>query len=146
VIVKETKDIDLIKKILLEPEIYDRISDDLCPPVDKFEPPLNVVYLAGFVDAEIIGLMIYDYVNEQLKCHLQVLKKYRAYANQFARMAFGEVKNASIIAEIPTCYPEVIRFAQELGFNQVGKIEKARLKHGSWYDLNIMRRENGICI
>ena len=145
-IIEETKDVDLIKKVLCDHEIYDRISDDNCPDSSYFEPPMDCKYIAGYVGDELIGIMIYHYVNERLKCHFQVLKKYRSYANQFARMALGEAKNVSIYAEIPTCYPEVIRFAKELGFKLVGRIKKARLKHGIWTDLEIMRRDNGICI
>jgi hypothetical protein len=55
---------------------------------------------------------------------------------------FGEAKNASIYAEIPKCFPEVIRFAKDLHFKKVGEIISGHLKNGSFYDVEILRLEN----
>lgn len=145
-IIAETKDIDLIKSVLCHPEIYERINGDGSPKREDFEPPLDIQYIAGYVDSDIIGLMIYHTVNGRIECHLQVLPEYRQkYARKFARMAFsfGEAKNATIFAEIPECYPEVIRFAKDLNFRKFGTIIEGRSKGGILYDVEILRLENG---
>ncbi len=37
-IISETTDIELIDRILRDPEIYDRITDDKSPDIEDFEP------------------------------------------------------------------------------------------------------------
>ena len=142
-IVRETKDHEEIKQVLCHPVIYDCISDDNCPTADKFEPPESAQYIAGYVDNDIIGLMIYHRVTEGLKCHIQVLPEYRKlYSRKFAQMAlkFGEAKNATIFSEVPTLYPNVIEFAKEFGFKQIGNIRDSYTKKGMVYDVIQMRR------
>ena len=141
-IVKQTLDIAEIKKILCHPEIFKRISDDYSIPINEFEPPLECEYIAGYVNSNIIGLMIYNKVNERVKCHFQVLPEFRfKYSRQFVRMALdiGKAKNASIYAEIPNCYPEVVNFAKKSGFKIVGKIVNSCKKSGLFYDDIILR-------
>jgi len=147
VIARETKNIKEIKSILCHPEIYERISDDDSMAADEFEPPLDVEYIAGYVNSDIIGIAIYNDIKEGVKFHFQVLPEYRGkYSKTFARMALdvGRAKNASIYAEIPSCYPEVIKFAEYLSFKIVGNIEKHRKKFGKFHDVIILRLENGI--
>lgn len=143
--VRETKNIDEIKEVLCHPEIFPCISDDNLTYSGDFEPPItdDIQYIAGFVDGDIIGIMIYHKVTGGLKCHIQVLPEYRKkYARQFARIAieFGEAKNSIIYSEIPTCYPNVIKFAKEFGFTETGSIIEDYLKDGKKYDVIKMRK------
>jgi hypothetical protein len=143
-IVKETRSIAEIKKILCYPEIYKCISDDNSPPLNEFEPPSEAMYVAGYVGSDIIGMMIYHVTEEGLKCHIQVLPEFRKkYAREFARMALeiGEAKNSSIYSEIPICYPNVIRFAKSFGFTETGSIKDGHLLNGEQYDVVILRKE-----
>jgi hypothetical protein len=143
-ILKETRDIAEIKKILCCPEIYKCIGDDNSPPIDEFEPPSQAMYVAGYVDGDIIGLMIYHITEKGLKCHLQVLPEYRSkYAREFARMAleFGEAKNSSIYSETPVCYWHIIRFAKSFGFVEEGVIKDEFLLDGIRHDVMVMRRK-----
>jgi len=146
-IVEQTKDIDLIKSVLCRPDIYDVINDDNSGPAEDFEPPMDVLYVAGYVNDDIIGIMIYHEVTGGLKCHIQVLPEYRKkYAREFARMAlnFGEAKNAILYSEIPDCYPNVINFAKEFGFNETGSIKGDYIKNGIAHDVIKMRKNNGV--
>lgn len=139
---KETTDKKEIKKILLDSEIFDRITSDASNHLTDFDPPSNAQYIGGYVDNDIIALMVYHTSNKRLKCHLMVLKKYRnKYAKEFARMAlnFGKAKNASVYAEIATCFKETLFFAKSLGFKQVGNIENKITRSGVFYDVNILR-------
>jgi len=146
-IIKETKDINEIKKVLCHPDIYGCIADDFCPESKDFEPPLEALYIAGYVDSDIIGLMIYHRLEDGLKCHIQVIPEYRKqYARQFARMALdiGEAKNSLIYSEIPTCYPNVIKFAKDFGFTEIGSIKDDYQKDGKLYDVIKLRLDNVI--
>ena len=148
-IVRETNDIGLIKSILCHPEVYGCISCDKSMPVDEFEPPMSpeVQYVAGFVGSAIIGLMIYHDVDDKVKCHIQVLPEYRKrYAKEFARIAlnFGKAKNAIIYAEIPECYPNVLRFSKAAGFFETGKIIDGYAKDSVNHNVIIVRLKNGV--
>ena len=143
----EIKNIEEIKKVLCRPVIYDCISDDNCPSSDQFDPPIVAQYIAGYVDSDIIGIMIYHKVTGGLKCHIQVLPEYRKkYAREFARMALNREAKNVIYSEIPVCYPNVISFAKEFGFTETGSIENNHLKDGVNYDVIKLRKENGVCI
>jgi len=144
--VKETRNISEIKKVLCHPDIYERSKDDYCPESRYFEPPEWATYIGGYLDDDIIGLMVYHTEDDGLKCHFQVLPEHRIHAIQFARMAlnFGEAKNASIYVEIPGCYPEVIFFAKGVNFKESGVIEKIHKKNGKFYNVTRLRRKHGI--
>jgi len=145
-LIRETKSAEEIKTVLCHPEIYDRISDDYSITVEEFEPPMDAEYIAGYVGNDIIGLMIYHINDGKLECHFQVLPEFRQYSKEFARMALeiGKAKNASIYAEIPDCYPEVIKFTTNFGFNIVGNIVDGHQKNGQSCDVKILRFDNGI--
>lgn len=142
--IKEIKDIAEIKKVLCHPEIFECINDDTCLSQDDLEIPINdnMEYVAGFVDSDIIGLMIYHKQEEGTELHIQVLPKYRKeHAREFARMALeiGKAKNVLIYSEIPACYPNVISFAKEFGFTESGSIKNNYIKNGVEHDVVIMR-------
>ncbi len=141
---QEIKNTDEIKKVLCHPEIYDLINDDNSPDVENCNIPLtsDIEYIGGFVEGDIIGIMIYHTTNKGVELHIQVLPEYRKeYAREFARMAlkFGEAKNAYIYSEIPICYPNVISFAKEFGFTESGSIKDNYVKNGIKHDVIIMR-------
>jgi len=148
-IIHETNDANIIKSVLCHPEIYGCISCDESMPADEFEPPISskIQYVAGFVDGAIIGLMIYHDVDDKVKCHIQVLPEYRKEcAKKFARMAlnFGKAKNAIVYAEIPVCYPNVLRFSKAVGFFETGRIIDGYAKNGENHNVIIVRLKNGV--
>ncbi len=136
-------DIDEIAKILKDPRIYEVISDDDDPPADQFEIPLTgYEYVAGYVEDEIIGVMVYHQETGRLECHIQVLPEYRPqYARDFAAqaLAYGKANGQPIFAEIPACYPNVIRFAESFGFQIIANQPDAYTKHGKASDLLTLR-------
>lgn len=148
-IVRETRCLGEIKKILCDPEIYRVISDDNRPSIEEFEPPLErgITYLGGYVDNEIIALMIYHTENERLYCHIQVLPEFREqYAKEFATKALNEQLEDSqeCWCEIPICYVNVLRFAIGFGFEYVERQYKSYLNNGELIDIMVMRYTHGI--
>ena len=148
-IVRETRDLTEIKRILCHPEIYDCISDDYSPNAEEFEPPLfNVKYIGGYVENEIIGVMIYHNKKGQMFCHIQVLPEFRKeYAEEFAGKALNEqLKDNDVVwAEVPDCYQNVLRFAKSFGFQIVDVYDDGYLKNGELSYMNVLRYTHGIC-
>ena len=143
-IVKETRSVLEIKKVLCRPDVYETINNDDCPPIDEYIPTSDAYYVGGYLN-DIFALMVYHYTDKGLKCHIHVLPEFRReYARQFTRMALkiGEAKNANIYTEIPECYPKVRNFAKKFGFKDSGTIEASFIKNGEAFDVNILRLSN----
>lgn len=127
------------KAILCHPEIYDTISDDNAPPADKFNPPSDCQYIGGFVKGELIAIMVYHEYKESIKCHVQVLPTHRAdHAREFGTKALGLKEGLTIYADIPTIYPNVLKFAQSFGFKIIDNIEKTGIKNGIPFDSKLL--------
>lgn len=149
-IVRETACRGEIEKILLDPVIYDCISDDNCPSIEEFKAPIGkgYTYIGGYSNNQIFGVMIYHNKNGKTYCHIQVLPEYRAeFAQEFAKKALDEQLQYGdeVWAEIPTCYDNVLRFALSFGFRQVDKQKDAYLKNGEKSDIIVLRYNHGLC-
>ena len=134
-IISETTDIDLIKSILSNPEIYDRIADDKAPSVEDFEPvpPSDFVYY--LTDDENIGLVFLHWKNGvALEGHVHVLKEHRDKAMTFSEKALKWIwKNTGalkIVVSIPSIYPDVVRFVEKNGFEREGLRRGSYMKNG----------------
>lgn len=147
-IVKQTTDINEIKHIICNNEIYDCITDDNCPPRDEFEPPVDEdhMYIGGYVNNEIIAIMVYHKYKDGQICHVQVLPEFRKeYAIQFGEQSLSFRGTRPLYAEIPTLYPNVIHFAKLNGFKEIETIKDSHVKDGSLSDVKVMRFNDGIC-
>jgi RimJ/RimL family protein N-acetyltransferase len=129
-IISRTYDLDVIKNVLFDSAIYDRISED---GTDDYELTLgNSIFVT---DENQIGIMIYHWLNNvTLECHVQILPDYRAYAFEFGqsvlKWAWDNTKALKIVAQIPTIYPDVIGFSLKNGFEREGINKKSYLKNG----------------
>ena len=147
-IIKRTWDIDDIRSVLCHPEIYPCIAGDGCPEAKDFILPLQGnEYYGGYVNDEIISVMIYHASKDRQYCHIQVLPKYRKeYAREFAKGTLNEqLKNGPIFAEIPECYPNVLRFALGVGFEVIETTDEPYIRDGKSCEIKVLRCENGIC-
>ena len=143
-IVKETKNADEIKSVLLHKDIFPCISSDDGCKSDTFEPPLTdqYKYIAGYVDGEIIALMVYDIRNDIEMCHIQVLPKHRKnYAIEFAEQALTFKSTLPLHAQIPSYYKNVLNFAKLNDFVVTGEDEEVYLKDGVEYPIFNLRYE-----
>jgi len=145
--IKEIRDPDLIKKVMFHPAIFGCITCDKSKEIEETILHPNAQYVAGFVDNAIIGIVIYEVKNSKTMAHIQVLPEYRKeYAIKFARMALnlGMAKNATVYAEIPVCYPNVISFAKKVGFEQTGETIDSYTKNGITHNEITLRRKDGV--
>jgi hypothetical protein len=120
------------KVIILDEEMYDRVTDDYCPAREDFEMPYieNIKYIGGYLDKDIASLfVVYDN-----RMHFMVLKQYRKYARELYKVS-SVLYPYSVYVKIPSKYKEVIAFSKKVGFKEIA-IEKAAFKKNNiMYDL-----------
>jgi RimJ/RimL family protein N-acetyltransferase len=133
--------------VIKHPEIWGRVSSDKTVSVENWAIDRTGLYLGGYVDGEVIAIMVFHEVEDEVsQCHIHVLpEKRKDYAREFAIGAFEWYWNFSdyrrIKAEIPTLYPDVIRFAEKVGFQEVGVVPKRFVKQGNAYDMCVLSLE-----
>jgi hypothetical protein len=139
VIIKQTYDIDLIKRIFCEPEIYERIRDDGSPEAKDFNPvdPSNYVYY--LTDDSESCLLYLSWKNcVTLDGHIQILKNHRNNAMEFGKLAkqwiWDNTKARKIEVTIPDIYPDVLQFIQKQGFIVEGLSTNSYLKNGKLHN------------
>jgi len=126
-------------KVLNDPEIYDRISNDNCP--DTFdEYPDTALYIGGYVNGQLVSVSIIHETKIGYKFHYQVLKQHRKYAGKLLKQAIGPILQIceSIYCEIPSLYRSVINFASKHGFEVVEIKNACYPKNGINYDVHVM--------
>jgi len=147
-IIKECFNVDDIKTVLCHPEIYDTITDDNCPKLEDFVPPMNeeYTYIVGYVKGEPIGAMIYHKYRDGNKCHVQVLPEYRKEcAKKFGEQSLLFKGTLPLYAEIPDLYKNVLDFALINNFKVIDVKESDYIKNGQTYNVNVLEFQDGIC-
>lgn len=139
-IIEQTTNEHDIKFVLSDPEIKKHLFADCTPDLDDYTPNPEHIFLIGRVDDEIAAMMVYEPLNEvSLWCHPQVIPRYRSrYARKFVAEALNwawDRDYIKICAHIPTIYPEVINFAEHMGFMREGLSKKAHLQDNELIDL-----------
>jgi len=141
-IVKETTNIDDIKAVLCNPEIYDTISDDNDPKLEDFEPPITdeYLYVCGYVNGEVIGLMVYHKYLDGNKCHVNVLPEFRKkHAKDFGEQSLRFSGTRPLYAEIPDLYQNVLDFAKLNSFEVIDRKDDGYIKSGVKYSINVLK-------
>ena len=125
-VVKETKNTSEIEKIIFDNEIYDRIKIEGIE-VKKL-PIKNTIYIGGYLNDEIIAVMVYYRRTKYTTCHIHVLKAHRArLAARFGWESLLMRPCNVLYTNIPSKFPEVIKFAEHFGFKYVGEHNKLGL-------------------
>ena len=105
--------------ILFDAEIWERIK-----VVDE-KPELptdNTIYIGGYVNGKLIGVMVYYKRPDRVTCHIHVLKDYRAkYGIEFGKESLKLSPSKTLFTNIPENYGDVKRFAEYFNFKQIGK-------------------------
>ncbi len=117
------------EKVLFDPEIYDRISDDLCPLTVDLP---DIDYWGGYIGDELASITIYHPFRDGLKIHFHVLKPYRSMARHLLDISL--LYEGPIYVEIPTKYQSVINFAKNAGFTEIERRFNSYCKNGKLYD------------
>lgn len=123
-----------VEKLIYDDELYDRITDDNCPPKEEFEMPTEGFQaVGGYIGGKIASLfMVHD-----SKMHFMVLKPYRKLASKLWMVSIGFMP-CSGYCEVPSLYRSLINFAKKHGFIET-KIELlAHKKNGKLYDIHTL--------
>ena len=141
-IVTATTNLADIKAVLCNPSIYDTITDDNSPNSEDFEPPINdnYLYIGGYVNNKIIGLMVYHEYLDGNECHVQVIPEHRKeHAKEFGEQSLCHRGTRPLYAEIPDLYTNVLDFALLNGFKLIKRIDSGFIKNGKNYIVNVLR-------
>lgn len=133
-----TEDMEKIKNVLCDPEIYERTSDDGSPELEDFnpiEPSEGVFYITDENNTGIVFIHWMNYLT--VECHIQILKEHRNKSEEFGHSAlkwiWDNTEAQKIVAKIPEIYLDVIRFTMKGGFRFEGICEKSYQKNGILY-------------
>ena len=138
-IIKQTNNLDLIKRIFCDPEIYARISDDGSPESKDFNPVKPCDYVYYLTDDSETCLVYFHWKNSvTLEGHIQILKNHRDKAMEFGSLAkkwvWDNTEAQKIEVTIPVIYQDVLKFIQKQGFKLEGLSKNSYLKNDKLHD------------
>ena len=152
------KDMEVVKSILTDPEMWARIRED-DNELEDFEVPDNdeLLWLGIYTDDGLAGLFfIHNLSLTTIQLHAHILEPFRAkYAKEAGRLVIAyfayEMSDRinKLIAEIPVCYPDVYHFSLKNGLKDEGINRASILKNGEFMDqhrLGITKQEATECL
>jgi RimJ/RimL family protein N-acetyltransferase len=128
---------DSARKVIFDPGVYADIAED---GVEWDDLPDGPIYLTGFVGNDIIGtFVILQRSTYRAEVHVQVIPKYREkWAAAFGRAVIGwawaNTAYRKLTAEIPVTHPNVLDFAERMGFEIEGVNRRSLMKGGKLVD------------
>jgi RimJ/RimL family protein N-acetyltransferase len=145
VILERTKDLELIKAFIMQPEIYKYASEDNASMDPEFTESGREVWLLAIEDNEAIGI-----VNSHLEngtaawFHPYIMRdhkdKYLALVNLFLKWfdQFFPVEIQKLNAYIPTYARRAYEIAMKAGFKDEGLNRVSYLKNGKLWDRHLV--------
>lgn len=145
-------DLDLVREIYRDPELFERISEEGTDRDDFFIDDEAMYYALQNPAGDVIGIGQFEFENATtLKGHCNVLAPYRKdYAGEVGKallmwFVFQSPKTVEKLqVEIPLIYPDVIGFVTKHGFVHEGLKRLSIRKKGQLVDTwlgGITRRE-----
>ena len=126
-----------VVKLIYDDDLYDRMTDDNCPPKEEFEMPTDGYdVVGGYVSGVIASLFLVH--DDQM--HFIVLKPYRKHARELLKASFQE-RPRSVYCKIPSLYRSVINFAKNYGFMEASIELLAHKKNGQLYNIHRLEYE-----
>ena len=145
-ILQPTENVDLIKEIMTNDEIWEKIKEDGFDK-DEITPiiPKNVIICAAIVDS-VIGLHRFTNTGDKILYHPILLKKFRKdYGREFfdkgIKWFFEKTQYSRLYAEIPVTDKSTINLAKHLNFNEITTIQNGVKKNNKFIDLKVLRLE-----
>lgn len=146
VIVRRSRDAELIRAIITHDAIWDDANDDGTPPRETFQPVIadSLYYLVPELDGAPMGVfMVAPHNSTTYEWHTAILPQYRGkYAIKACRLALEWMREHSpalkIITWVPVEARHVYSYARACGFILEGRSENALLKNGKLQDQFLM--------
>lgn len=138
----ETKDTEVIKAVVWNPDIWDAIAEDNIDPY-TFEPDLERdVWLSVTTEpGDVLGVFNLHSMNGiTIQIHAMVLPQYRkTYSKAIGEAVLKYIYKqyphcAKILASVPEIYPNVIRYLENRGFMHEGINRSSYEKNGKIWD------------
>lgn len=140
-------DAQVIKEALVEPELWERISEDGTDQ-EIFTPPVGpgFVWLAIITEDGLAGYFFFHQLSlTTVKFHAHILKDYREKWSKKAGLLgleyFAYNLNDRIhkmVAEIPVCYKDVYHYSLNHGLSDEGLNRKSVMKNGELMDQHLL--------
>lgn len=141
---QKTINLDLVKRILTTPGLYEEIKEDGCLDIN---PDSHSTYLIAYEENEILGLIVYHSINSiTVQGHINILPQYWGKRmDEVAFKSFEWLKENStcqkIIAMIPEQCPQVLEASKRYGFQEEGFLKNSILRKGILQGQHIVGRE-----
>lgn len=147
------KDMEVVKSILTDHEMWVRIKED-DNDLEDFTVPdnENLLWLGIYTDDGLAGLFFIHNLNlTTIQLHAHILEPFRKkYAKEAGKLVITYFAHEmsdrinKLIAEIPVCYPDVYHFSLNNGLKDEGINRASILKNGEFMDqhrLGITKQE-----
>jgi len=137
-IVELTTDMELVRAILLEPDIWDRASEDGIDQ-DTWYPGYDsmTAWLLCIEDENVVGvILMHTDTSVSIKIHPYLRKEYREKGRIMMKafyewiLEYGQEKIVKVSVTIPKTQAKVINFAKKVGFHKEGVNRASYLKNG----------------
>ena len=142
VTIQRTYDPELIGSVIFHPEIFATIGEDDAEMLDWFPDVETEAWLEVVIGNELIGVYNITAVNHICaEIHAQILPEHRKmHSKESGRLALkwiidNEPQYQKVIANIPTLFPNVIKFTMNCCFQYEGTNRLAYLKNDELHDI-----------
>lgn len=133
--IERTNDMKLVKEIMTNEKIFDKLTDDGC---DSFEPvdTESLWWLAVYDGEEVGGVYFLHPLNsvcyEMHTCLLPSLwgSKANAAAQKLLEYAFNVMKARKVVTNVPECNRLALKYATRNGMKVEGVNRESFLKNG----------------
>ena len=143
---ERTGDLELVRKILVQPPIWRWITDDGAPAREDFKPPEHpgIWYVIVWDVAELLGLFMFAQINSVCyEGHTCLLRK--AWGQRAHQAAVGvqawiwsQTDWQRIVTTVPANNRLALRFARRAGMLEYGINPKSWLKDGELHDQHLL--------
>jgi hypothetical protein len=145
-IIERTRDIDLINSVMFDDDIFNVISEDGATKERQRFDVYNEYWLKVTVDDDLVGLYNLHTTNQStLEAHVHILPEFRKqHSNASIRKVYKWLIDncgdevVKFIANIPSIYPNVLRFCLSNGFTHEGINRKSYLKNNLIHDVDMV--------
>jgi RimJ/RimL family protein N-acetyltransferase len=145
VILERTKDLELVKTFMMQPEIYQVASEDNAVANPEFTEGDQEVWLLAIEDNEAIGIINSNIENGTAAwLHPYIMRihksKYLDLVNLFLKWfdEFFPVEIQKLNAYIPTYAQKAYEIAMKAGFKDEGLNRLSYLKNGKLWDRHLV--------
>jgi hypothetical protein len=146
---ERTTDYSLIRRILTDPDIYDRMGDDFLPPRNDFAVNRHpaIWYVLVVEGSKLLGMFCFSPENQI--CWSAHVALFRGIHPRVTHQAGAEIvewlwrhtRCERLIASVPLSNPAAVRFgARAMGLIRYGVNPRSFLKHGQLHGQVLMGR------